>query len=296
MMPAFDPDLPPGFPEPWASDWGEDDCGLWMGFRIDGIRQGLRWIPPGTFLMGSPESEQGRDSDETQHQVTLSQGFWLADTACTQALWMALMGENSNPSLFQGKDRPVETVRWDDVQEFLWRLNQSIPDLNATLPTEAQWEYACRAGTTSPFSFGETMSTGQANFDGNHPYRGQDPKGEFREETVAVKVFPPNDWGLYQMHGNVWEWCRDGFREHTTGSVVDPLGSEDGPRVLRGGSWLNLAGCLRCACRDPGARAYRDSDRGFRLSRGPELQASAAEPLEKARAGERRAEPPRSGP
>ncbi|MGH9846253.1 MAG: formylglycine-generating enzyme family protein [Blastocatellia bacterium] len=213
---------------------------------------------------------------------------------CTQAPWMAVM--HKNPSRFLCKDRPVEQVSWDDLQEFIERLNQRVPGLNATLPSEAQWEYACRAGTTSPFSFGETASTEQANYNGNYPYRDQGPKGKYREKTVDVKALPHNAWGLYQMHGNVWEWCRDGFREHTTGSVVDPLGSEDGPRVLRGGSWLNLAGCLRCACRDPGARAYRDSDRGFRLSRGPELQASAAEPLEKARAGERRAEPPRSGP
>ncbi|MGH8476945.1 MAG: formylglycine-generating enzyme family protein, partial [Methylococcales bacterium] len=290
ILPAFDPDLPPAFPEPWASDWGEDDSGLWMGFRVEGVRQGLRWIPPGTFLMGSPQGEHQRHEDETQHQVTLSQGFWLADTACTQALWMAVMG--SNPSHFPGEERPVEQVSWDHVQEFLARLNQCVPGLNATLPSEAQWEYACRAGTTSPFSFGKTVNTEQANYHGNFPYHDQDPKGEYRGKTVDVKALPPNDWGLYQMHGNVWEWCRDGFREYTTASVVDPFGPEDDrPRVARGGSWNYFAWFLRCAARYRWRRADRSDCQGFRLSRGPELQASAAEPLKKSKQEELRAEP-----
>ncbi|MGH8548379.1 MAG: formylglycine-generating enzyme family protein [Methylococcales bacterium] len=277
----------------WAAEFGVDSIGVYAGFEVDGLVQRLRWMMPGMFAMGSPSNEYKRYDDETRHDVILSQGFWLADTACTQALWMAVM--DKNPSRFQGKDRSVEQISWDDVQEFLTRLNRRVPGLNATLPTEAQWEYACRAGTMSPFSFGETVNTEQANYNGYYPYRDQDPKGEYREKTVDVKALPRNAWGLYQMHGNVWEWCRDGLREYASGSVVDPLGPEGaGPRVLRGGSCYDSAGNLRCAYRSHWDRAYRFSIRGFRLSRGPELQAGAAVPVKKNQTEERRAEPPRS--
>ncbi len=165
------------------------------------------WRPPGTFLMGSPPSEPQRWDDEQQHRVTLSKGFWLGVTPVTQAQWQAVMG--SNPSHFQGDDRPVEEVSWDDCQEFCKRLAERDGQ-RYRLPTEAEWEYACRAGTTTPFHFGATLSTEQANYDGNYTY-GEGKKGKYREETTPVGSFPANAWGLHDMHGNVWEWCQDWY-------------------------------------------------------------------------------------
>src|SRR5215831_7866753 len=144
--------LPAEFPAPWAYAWGEDTSGLWMSFCYRGVQQCLRWIPPGEFHMGSAPAVRQRQSDETRHRVILSQGFWLADTACTQALWQVVMGENQ--SHFTGEERPVEQVSWEDVQRFLARINDAAPDLLLHLPTETEWEYACRAGTTTAFSFG----------------------------------------------------------------------------------------------------------------------------------------------
>ncbi|MER2603391.1 MAG: formylglycine-generating enzyme family protein, partial [Candidatus Competibacter phosphatis] len=173
--------------------------------------QRLRWIEPGSFLMGSPEDEPERSSDEgPRHWVTLSRGFWLADSACTQALWQAVMG--SNPSAFkENAQRPVEQVSWNDVQGFLRRLEALLPGCRADLPTEAEWEYACRAGAETPFSFGEQITPEQVNYNGEHPYAGG-KKGLYRQQTVPVKSLPPNAWGLYEMHGNVDEWCADGQR------------------------------------------------------------------------------------
>ena len=156
---------PSEFPAPWACDWGEDGYGLWMSVRYRGIRQQLRWIAPGEFVMGSPQNEAERSNDETQHRVILSQGFWLADTACTQALWQVVL-DDETPSHFRGDDRPVENVSWDDVQRFLARLNDTAPELAFRLPTEAEWEYACRAGTTTPFWFGEQITPEQVNYNG----------------------------------------------------------------------------------------------------------------------------------
>ena len=216
-------DLPPQFPPDYAAAWGEDKQGLWFDLRIASVTQRFRWIPAGTFTMGSPEDEEERESwgNETQHPVTLSQGFWLADTACTQALWQLIMGEN--PADFNDDpENPVETVSWLDVQAFLEKLNQLIPGLQAQLPSEAQWEYACRAGTETPFSFGENITPEQVNCDGSEPYAGGE-KGEYRRKTVPVKALPANPWGLYQMHGNVWEWCQDVWHENLgTSPVSDP--------------------------------------------------------------------------
>ncbi|XCN72289.1 MAG: formylglycine-generating enzyme family protein [Candidatus Electrothrix aestuarii] len=153
----------------------------------------LRWIEPGTFMMGSPKDEPERDNDETLHQVTLSEDFWLGATTVTQELWQAVTGEN--PSEFKGAQRPVERVSWEDAQRFMEQLNKEIPGLELELPTEAQWEYACRAGTVTPFFFGGKVSTDQVNYDGNYPY-GDGEKGEYRKETVDVKDLPCNDWGI----------------------------------------------------------------------------------------------------
>ncbi|BBO92740.1 formylglycine-generating enzyme family protein [Desulfosarcina ovata] len=263
---AADPRIPKRFPEPWASDWGQDGYGVWMAFRYQGIRHGFRWIMPGWFMMGSLDTEPERFDNEHQHEVLLTQGYWLAETACTQALWQAVMGKN--PSRFKGDDRPVENVNWDDCQDFIEKLNAVIPGMDVGLPTEAQWEYACRAGTTTPFHFGETIGTDQANFDGNYPYN-YGPKGEYREETVSVKTFPCNDWGLYEMHGNVWEWCADWYGPYPEEASVDPTGPDEGDgRVLRGGSWIGNGRNVRSAYRYRNAPDARNDDSGLRLARG----------------------------
>jgi formylglycine-generating enzyme required for sulfatase activity len=213
--------------------------------------------------MGSPDDEPERFNDEVLHQVTLTRGFWLADTACTQALWAAVMGKN--PSYLQGDERPVEEVSYEDVVKFCGSLGTQIPRLMPQMPTETQWEYACRAGTQTPFSFGSTISTDQANFDGNYPYNGA-PKGLDRGERLSVKDLPSNAWGLYQMHGNVWEWCSDWYTESLSESQIDPTGpSEGSDRVIRGGGWVSVAASVRSAYRvanDPGDRYV---DLGFRL-------------------------------
>lgn len=258
--------FPETFPLDWASDWGEDRYGLWMAFTYRGVRQSFRWILPGRFMMGSPETEADRDDDERLHEVVLSQGFWLGETVCTQALWQAVMGEN--PSKFKGAQRPVENVSWEDVQTFIERFNSERQGLDLRLPTEAEWEYACRAGTDSPFWFGENITPEQVNYNGNYPYVGGE-KGLYRRETVEVKTLPGNGWGFYEMHGNVWEWCSDRFGEYPTETVVDPTGPSRGAeRVLRGGSWVYGGRHAQSAVRgwlDPGARyGYI----GFRLAQG----------------------------
>ena len=144
---------PKEFPEPWASDWGEDEYGLWMGFTYKGVKQLFRWIEPGSFDMGSPVEELERNDNEDQHTVTLTHGYWLAESTVTQALWQAVM--NETPSDFKGDNRPVENISWDDAQRFIDTMNTMKGELKLCLPSEAQWEYACRAGTNTAFSFGE---------------------------------------------------------------------------------------------------------------------------------------------
>ncbi|MGD9209460.1 MAG: formylglycine-generating enzyme family protein [Desulfobacteraceae bacterium] len=258
--------LPQTFPEPWACDWGQDSYGLWLGFKYKGVRQGLRWIPPGEFMMGSPESEPERLDNEDLHNVMITEGFWLAETACTQALWETVMDDN--PSRFKGADRPVESISWEDCQIFIDRLNVAIPGLDICLPTEAQWEYACRAGTTTPFHFGETITTDQVNFNGNYPYN-DGLKGEYRKQTVTVKTFSCNSWGLYEMHGNVWEWCADWYGPYPKETVVNPTGPNQGKRrVLRGGSWIGVARNVRSALRYRNDPADRLDLNGLRFARG----------------------------
>ena len=261
--------FPARFPPAFAHAWGDDVYGLWSEFVVGSVTQRLRWIEPGTFMMGSPKKEIDHQDDEgPQHRVTLTEGYWLADSACTQALWAAVMG--SNPSHFKSDLQfPVEKVSWNDVQEFLRKLEQLVPGLQARLPTEAQWEYACRAGTRTPFSFGEQISPEQVNYNGNFPY-GKGEKGLYRGQTVPVKSLPPNKWGLYEMHGNVWEWCAGEVGKYRVESQCDPGGSvsndKTAPRAVRGGSWSRHARFARSAYRGayhPGG-AYRFL--GFRLS------------------------------
>ncbi len=256
-----------GFCQPsWAEDYGLDDYGLYASFRIAGVDQQMRWIVPGEFTMGSPEDEAERYEDESQHGVILSQGFWLADTACTQALWQAVMGDN--PSRFKGLDRPVESISWDAIQDFLSRLNQMSRDGGFRLPTEAEWEYACRAGSPTAFWFGDQITPTQVNYDGNYPYGGGEA-GHYREETVTVKSLPCNGWGLYEMHGNVLEWCQDWYGNYPAETLTDPTGPTKGVyRVLRGGGWLGGGRDARSACRSADAPGDRNVFAGFRLARG----------------------------
>jgi formylglycine-generating enzyme required for sulfatase activity len=258
---------PSRFPPTWASGFGDDAFGLWVELCCRGVMQRLRWLPPGEFLMGSPKSEGGFDGERPQHVVRLTEGFWLADTACTQAFWLAVVGGN-NPSRFVGDPMlPVERVSWDDITKvFLPELQALLGTaVRVQLPSEAQWEYACRAGTTTPFWFGETITTAQVNYDGNHPY-GKGAKGLYRQRTVPVASLPANSWGFYEMHGNVWEWCRDGLRTYGSEPVTDPEGPQDASgRVLRGGSCFLGAVFARSAYRSAYHPGYRYGHFGFRF-------------------------------
>lgn len=224
----------------------------------------LRWIKPGAFLMGSPSDEMWRDPYEgPQHQVKLTQGYFLADTACTQGLWQALIG--SNPSRFRGDPQlPVEQVSWNDVQEFLRKLEGLLEGWDISLPSESEWEYSCRAGTDTPFSFGARLTLAHANYNGSYPYAGGGTNA-YREQTVPVKSFQANAWGLYEMHGNVAEWCADGMRTYSCKAQVDPRTSNRSRRVVRGGSWHGLQADARCAFRYDLAPDSRDSNLGFRF-------------------------------
>jgi formylglycine-generating enzyme required for sulfatase activity len=272
----------------FVSAFGVDEFGQWLEFSVPGsdgeVTQRMRWIASGTFLMGSPDSETGRwDNEGPRHEVTISEGFWLFDTACPQRLWRAVMGGN-NPSLFRGDDRPVETVSWNKVNEFLRRIEELVPGLQLELPSEALWEYACRGGSTTPFSFGDNITPEQVNYNGNFDYSGAPKKGLYRAETVPVGSLPPNAWGLHEMHGNVWEWCADGLREYRKGPVVDPLGSMNVEnarllRIMRGGSWGVDMRRVRSARRGALASVERNGDLGFRCVRVQD----GAEPAEKRR-------------
>ena len=263
----------------WARGIGRDRYGLFVEVTVQGVEFVMRWIPPGEFMMGSPGDEPERFNDEgPQHLVQFTHGFWLAETACTQALWQAVMGEN--PSEFKGDELPVENVSWTDAQKFIEQANRIHPGLALRLPSEAEWEYGCRAGTSMPFWFGTELITDRANYDGRSPYA-DGKKGERRGKTVEVKRFQPNPWGLYQVHGNVWEWCADPWHDNYEGAPDDGRAWEkdgDSERaVLRGGSWFNLGRRLRSAFR---GRDHRDfagiiGDFGFRLARGPESPGAA---------------------
>ena len=266
--------LPPQFPCDWAVAYGEDVYGLWQAFEVAGVRQVMRWIPPGTFIMGSPESEPGRSDDETKHPVRLTAGLWLADTACTQALWAGVMG-GANPSRFKGDPlNPVDTVSWTDVvDKFLPRLNDQVPGLAAMLPSEAWWEYACRgdAERNKLFWFGDQVHNGEVNFDGSEPLS-SGKKSAYHRTTVPVQALPCNGWGAYQMHGNVWEWCADWLAPYPVGESQDPAGPSATPpesprRVLRGGSWVSEARACRSAVRGANIPGLRNRALGFRLSR-----------------------------
>ena len=219
---------------------------------VNGVEFAFRWCPEGTFMMGSPSGEDGRYGDEKQHQVTLTKGFWMLETEVTQKQWKAIMG--SNPSHFKGDNLPVENVSWNDCQEFCKKC--ALLGMPVQLPTEAQWEYACRAGSTGPYA---------GNLDEMAWF--EDNSGR---KTHPVGTKKPNAWGLYDMHGNVWEWCADWYDgDYPSGSVTDPIGPSNGSdRVVRGGSWCYYARRCRSAYRGYRAPGGRDDDLGFRVLRG----------------------------
>ena len=276
------------------ADSNEHEANLEAGVRmvktVDGIEYAFHWCPAGTFLMGSPENKGAPCINETQHEVTLTQGFWMLETPVTVGMFRSFAkdtgyesqgdmpcGWNAEeekwkrdfkysweaPGFSQDDAHPVVCVSWDDAAAFCRWLSEKT-GLNVTLPTEAQWEYACRAGTTTPFSFGETLNGDKANCDGNCPY-GTDEKGPRIWKTTSVRTYAPNAWGLYDMHGNVWEWCESRYYDYPDKAEVDPTGPEgDSFYVTRGGSWFNMAISCRSAFRVSSSQSYRYSDSGFR--------------------------------
>jgi formylglycine-generating enzyme required for sulfatase activity len=259
----------------WQHALGCDRYGVFCEVHVNGMRLRFRYLPPATTLQGSPQGI-GDNDEHPQHPVTLSQGLWLAETPCTQALWGAVMGKN--PSHFtQGEDaprRPVETVSWDDVQTFLKALQPLLPPgCEAVLPTESQWEYACRAGTQTAYWWGDEPDESKANVDMTGQRSWEDKDG-----TTPVDRYPPNPSGLHDMHGNVWEWCADGQRDYADSPERDPEGPGDGDsRVVRGGSWFDRPGGARAAYRGWGLRGNAIlRDGGFRFAlrspSGPEAR------------------------
>jgi len=234
----------------------------------------LVWIEPGRFQMGSPVWEKGRFDDEFQHEVEISQGFYMGAYEVTQEQYRQVMG--NNPSYFNSAkvgmntdNFPVEQVSWNDAVAFCRKLTEMEKDTGRVydLPTEAEWEYVCRAGTKSVFAFGDSLSSTQANFYGDYPYGGA-AKGPYLRRTAKVGSYKPNAWDLYDRHGNAWELCKDWYgKEYYRESVAkDPLGPTTGiGRVLRGWSWLGGAWLCRSALRDSGTPGVRDYGIGFRV-------------------------------
>lgn len=252
---------------------GFDEHGVYLEIRLELLtRYGFdrdetmrfRYLEPASFLQGSPEGV-GYANERPQHQVVLTDGIWLAENLCTQGLWKAVMGRN--PSHFRDAvdayDRPVESVSFDAVEQFLLRLQNLLPPgCEAFLPSESEWEYACRAGTDTAYWWGDEFDSSMANFDTNGGRTWSDKIG-----TTMVMRYPPNPWGFYDMHGNVWEWCADDRRSYSPGVVRDPRGkSGTSGRVLRGGSWLYPPDFARSAFRFWRQHKFSDHGVGFRFA------------------------------
>jgi formylglycine-generating enzyme required for sulfatase activity len=302
---------------PWSEDWADlaavavDASGsigvkVPMFYRVRGVPanpdpEQLAWIPPGTFTMGSPVTEAERQrggQDETQHEVTISQGFWMGKYEVTQAEYLEVVG--ANPSYFRNgiqpitepetgmagmegpvteeSRHPVETVTWYDANNYC----DLITDRESTagllpegyvyrLPTEAEWEYACRAGTTTSHHYGDQLLSGGANFWGAQEYDASvgtidNPSGIYLGRTSPVGTYPPNAWGLHNMHGNVYEWCQDWHGNYQAGPVVDPVGPASGSqRAIRGGVWWNRGRGCRSASRNSAEASIKGELLGFRV-------------------------------
>lgn len=228
--------------------------GFGKAVKPSGTSLEMLWVPPGKFKMGSPEGEQHRRRWENLHGVTLTEGFWLGKFEVSQRDWMGLGMQNL--SYVKGPLNPASRVSWDDAMEFCKRLDSDargkmeIPEGYVfRLPTEAEWEYACRAGTSTASAFGDSMDSRQANFDGRFPL-GDGKKGINQKRPMPVGFYPPNAWGFHEMHGNVWEWSLDNWRELPSSDEVDPLSREPGAyKVAKGGSWYVHGWECRSTCR-----------------------------------------------
>ena len=249
-----------------------------------GLSDGLVLINGGTFMMGSPAEEPLRVGNEIQREVTIG-SFYIGMYEVTQDEYQEIM--NSNPSYFKGPDLPVEQVSWFSAiaycnalsekmgLEMAYTINGQTVSWNRNangyrLPTEAEWEYSCRAGTMTPFNTGDNVTIDQANYDGRRPYN-KNAAGDYRQKTTAVGSFPPNSFGLFDMHGNVGEWCWDWNAEYARGAQLDPAGADIGSyRVFRGGSWNHAADFLRSARRGGNLPSTRGYYLGFRIARNAE--------------------------
>ena len=269
--------------------------GARMVKETNGVEFAFRWCPAGTFTMGSPKNEQERDpKKETQHEVTLTKGFWMLETEVTVSMFQAFVNDSGyeyeskgntpygwtgsdgepdpiyswrNPGFSQDNNHPVTCVSWEDAIAFCKWLSTKI-GLDITLPTEAQWEYACRAGSKSAYFWGDDLNGNRINSHGFPPSRTK-TTGKYIGKTAPVGSYQPNIWGLYDMHGNVWEWCQDRYGDYPypDTSVTDPSGPKTGKeRVFRGGCWNYSAFYCRSACRSSGKPGIRFYNLGFRLT------------------------------
>jgi len=229
-------------------------------------------VKPGTFLMGSPRDETHRDRDEVRHEVTLTRPYYMQATEVTIEQWQSVMGKKFFGRRKGSPDQPVTKVSWYDCMDFIEKLNKK-GEGTYRLPTEAEWEYGCRAGTQSAYFWGETMNCGHAMCC-NNPLKCEKCIPQVRSmglpvgEPAPVKSYQPNAWGLYDMHGNVWEWCQDWYGAYETGKTTDPRGPENGDkRVRRGGSWYKYGWYGRSANRNLGHPAIKLDTTGFRVVR-----------------------------
>ncbi len=236
----------------------------------NGIQLDMVYIPAGTFIMGAPSDENGsNDSERPEHSVAISP-FYIGKYPVTQAQYLAIIGKN--PAFHLGAQRPIENVSWHDAQQFCHKLT-AMTNRRYRLPSEAEWEYACRAGTTTPFSFGESIVPNLANYNGDRSYN-DSPQGYYREQTSGVGNFPANDFGLFDMHGNVWEWCEDHWHNNyhqasiNGAAAIDHLAGRNDARILRGGSWCRHPAVCRSAYRYKYASNFRYKDIGFRVVYG----------------------------
>ena len=259
--------------------------------RKTALGMDLVWVPPGEFMMGSSDaqvdaawteckkyyaqcSRHGFAAEQPRHLVTIKNGFWMGKFEVTRAQWRAVMSDDPSTQKDCGEDCPVDSVSWEDVQKFIASLNEKHDGLIYSLPTETEWEYAARAGTKTAYAFGDSLTLSQANFNTEHPYK-------FTKGAVKVGSYKPNAWGLYDMHGNVWEWVQDMYNENYGGSLTDGSATIYGysnRRVIRGGSWQGDLNDARSANRLWNLTNLSDYGLGFRV-------VARAEPLTKKIAG-----------